>query len=128
MRSVRQNGFVSVLVIATIALIGVEILVLAGGSNAILFQSNTAYLDACEQNLIASGLAWAELNVKNQSRETFNRIIELDVTNMNIRGATLNLTIGNPRDKSAEVQINTSCSRGKQTIRYNRKYRIECKP
>ena len=66
MKRVKQNGFVLVLVIAIISLIGVEMFVLAGSSNIILFQTNDAYLEACEQNLAASGLAWAEKNIKNE--------------------------------------------------------------
>jgi len=40
-------------------------LVLAGGANTMLFQSDTAYLQAVERNLVASGLAWAKRNTKN---------------------------------------------------------------
>ena len=99
--------------------------VLANGANTMLFESDTAYLDACKRNLVASGLAWAGRNIKNESRETFNRTIELDTADMSIRGSTLSVTIDIPRDKKAEVQINTSCSRGKRTLRHKDKYWIE---
>jgi len=56
-RKEKRDGFVLVIVIITIALIGAEMFVLTGGSNTILFQTNNAYLQACQQNLIASGLA-----------------------------------------------------------------------
>lgn len=121
----QQNGFVFLLVVMVIALIGAEMFVLTGLTNTMLFETNTAYLGAFERNLTASGLAWAERNVKSRSREAFNKTIELDVTSMNIHSSTLTVTIGMPTDKGAEVQINTSCSRGRRSFRQNNKYRIE---
>ena len=101
--------------------------VLANGANTMLFESDTAYLDACKRNLVASGLAWAGRNIKNESSppRRINRTIELDTADMSIRGSTLSVTIDIPRDKKAEVQINTSCSRGRRTLRHKDKYRIE---
>lgn len=125
MKNLRQNGFVLVLVITAIALIGAEMFVLTGMANTILFQSDIAYLEAVERNLVASGLAWASRNIKNQSKETFNKTIELDVTDMNIRRSTLAVIIAMPKDKQAEVQIDTSCGRGRNTLRHSNKYHIE---
>ena len=125
MKQLRQNGFVLILVITAIAAVGAEMFVLTGGANTMLFQSDTAYLQAVKRNLAASGLAWTERNIKNESKEIFNRTIELNVSSMDIRNSTLTVTIGIPRDKGAEVQINTSCSRGRQTIRHKGKYRVE---
>jgi len=124
MRNLREDGFALVLVIVAITLVGLEMFVLTGGSNTMLFQSNTAYLQACERNLVSSGLAWARRNTKGE--RTSGTTIDLDVAAMNVRGATLSVTIGTPRDKEADVQINTSCSRGRLTLRHNDKYRIEC--
>ena len=98
---------------------------LTGVSNTMMSQSDTAYLHACERNLRASGLAWAERNIKNESREIFDRTIELDVTYMDIRGLTLAVTIGTPKNKEVEVLINSSVSRGRRTLRHKDKYRIE---
>lgn len=123
MGQLRQNGFVLILVITVIAAIGAEMFVLTGGANTMLFQSDTAYLQAVERNLVASGLAWARRNIKSESRETFNRTIELDVSNMDIRGSTLTVTTSAPRDKEAEVQIETSCNRRGRTLRGLQKMR-----
>jgi hypothetical protein len=125
MKKIRQNGFVSVLAITAIALIGVEILVLTAGSNAILFQSNAAYLDAFECNLVASGLAWVEHNVKNENIKSFNETVELNTADMKIRKSTLSVTIARPADKQAEVQINASYGWGRQILKLNDKYQIE---
>ncbi|MHC4074333.1 MAG: hypothetical protein ACYTGS_20290 [Planctomycetota bacterium] len=89
------------------------------------FQSHSAYLQACERNLLASGLTWAKQNVQNESRETFDKTIQLDVSRMNIRGSALDVTITVSPDDGAEVQINSSCTRGRQTLTGGNKYKIE---
>ncbi len=124
MKKLRQNGFVLILVITAIAVIGIEMFVLAGIANNMQFQSNTAYLKACERNLLASGLVWARQNVQDRGREIFDKTIELDVNEMNIRGSTLSVTISTPAEEEPEVQINTSCSRGRQTLKGSGKYRV----
>jgi hypothetical protein len=122
MKKIRQNGFVLVLVIIAIALVGTATYVLAGGTNTMLFQSDTVYLQACERNLRASGLAWAKQNIKNRNQGSFNRMIELDTANLGIRGSSLNVFISISQDKQAEVQINTSCSRASRTFKHDNRY------
>ncbi len=124
MKNPQQKGFVLILVIAAMGLIGAMMIVLTGSANKILFQSDTAYLQACQRNLVTSGLVWAKRNIKNQSKETFNRTIELDVTSMSISGATLSVNIDIRKDKEPEVQINTSCRRVRRILRHDEKYRI----
>ena len=124
MKHRQQNGFVLLLVVVAIALIGAEMFVLTSSSNQILFQSDTAYLQAIERNLVTSGLAWARRNMNNEGIETFNRPIELDVASMNIYGATLSVHIDTAKDEEAEVQIETSSSRDRRTLSRNYRYRI----
>jgi hypothetical protein len=125
MKKIRQNGFVLVLVIIAIVLVGTASYILADGTNTMLFQSDTAYLQACERNLMASGLAWAKQNIKNRNQSSFNKMIELDTANLGIRGSSLNIFIGISRDKQAEVQIDTSCSRARQTFKRDNRYIVE---
>lgn len=125
MKNERKNGFVLVLVIMVIALIGVVMFVLTEGAKSILFQSDTVYLQALERNLVTSGLVWAKQKLRDQSRETFNQRIELDLRCMNILGSTLSVTIGSPTDKEAEVQIDTSCTRGRRSLRHANNYKIQ---
>lgn len=113
-----------VLAVAAISLMGAEMFILTGIANTMLFESDTAYLGACERNLVTSGLAWARQNVKSQSEEIFDRTIELDVTNMDVRGASLSVTIAVPTDKQAQAQIRTSCSRRRRTLRHRDEYHI----
>ncbi len=137
MKKPRQKGFVLVLVITAMAIIGLEMYVLTGGANTMLFQSDTAYLKACKRNLVTSGLAWAKQNIQNNSRETFEKTVELDVSKMpsnagfrlkpavgGIRGSTLIVTISIPTGEEPQAQINASCSRGRRTFRGDGKYKI----
>jgi hypothetical protein len=125
MKKTKQYGFVLTLVIVAIAVIGVQMFVLAGIANTMQFQSNTAYLKACERNLLASGLVWARENTRNKSSEVFDKTIQLDVSKLDIRVSALDVTIITASDEEAEVQIDTLCSRGRQSLKETGKYKIE---
>ena len=114
-----------ILVIVAIAVIGIQMSVLADIANTMQFQSHTAYLKACERNLLASGLVWAKENARKKSSEIFDKTIQLDVSKLNIRDSALDVTINIASDEEAEVRIDTSCSRSRQTLRETGKYRIE---
>ena len=114
-----------VLVIVAIAVIGIQMSVLGNIANTMQFQSQNAYLKACERNLLASGLVWAKENVREKGSEISGKTIQLDVSGLNIRESALDVTINIASDEAAEVQINTSCSRSRQTLRETGKYRIE---
>ncbi len=137
MKKPRQKGFALILVITAMAVIGLEMHVLTSGANTMLFQSDTAYLKACERNLITSGLAWAKRNIRNNSRENFEKTVELDVSKMpsnagfrlkpavgGIRGSTLIVTISIPTGEEPQAQISTRVSRGRRTFRGDGKYKI----
>ena len=125
MKKVRQSGFVLILVIVAIAVIGIQMAVLGDIANTMQFQSQNAYLKACERNLQASSLVWAKENALKKSGEIFNKTIQLDVSELNIRDSDLKVTIRIESDEEAEVQIDTSCSRSRQTLKETGKYRIE---
>jgi len=125
MKNTKQNGFVLILVIVAIAVIGIQMAVLGDIANTMQFQSQNAYLKACERNLLASGMVWAKENIREKSSEIFDKTIQLDVSGLNIRESALDVTISIASDEEAEVQIDTSCSRSRQTLREAGKYRIE---
>jgi len=124
MKVLRRNGFVLILVITAMAVIGIEMFALAGVANTMQFQSHTAYLQACRRNLTASGLAWAKQNIPNKTGESTSQTIKLETSEMNIRGSELDLTISRPSQTQADVLVRTSCSRGRQTLRGESKYKI----
>jgi len=113
------------LVIIAIALIGAIMIVLTAGADTMMFQSDTAYLQATECNLMASGSAWSRVNVRGKSPETFNRTVSLDLADMNIRGSSLTIAVGAPTDSRVEVQINTSCTRGRRTLAHVKKITLQ---
>jgi hypothetical protein len=127
MAKTRQKGFVMILVIIAIALIGVVMFVLTEDAKTIMFQSDTAYLEAVERNLAASGLVWAKQNVENGTEEIFDKTIELDITNMSIRDATLSIVTSTAEDNEVELEVSTSCSRGRRTFKHHDKYKIRIK-
>ena len=109
-----------VAILGVLAFVGTGMYVLIGGSNALLFQSNRAYLEACEANLQASGVAWVKKNIKAGNEEIFDKLIELDVSEMKMGRVSLKVNITRPENKRPEVQIHTSCSRGRQTLNRDR--------
>ena len=124
MKKTRQKGFALVLVITALAIIGLEMHVLSSGANTMLYQSNRAYLEACKRNLIASAQAWAKLNIRNNNIDTFEKTVELNIAKLNIKDSSLTVTISVPTDKEPQAQINTSCSRSRQTFKSDKKYQI----
>ena len=125
MKKVKRNGFVMIFIIVLLALITAEMFALTVGSNTILFESNTAYLEACKRNLVASGLAWAEKNIKNKNTKGLSKIIELNLADTHFKKASLSIIMTKPENKQAEIQINASCSRGRQTLRHDEIYHIK---
>jgi hypothetical protein len=123
MKNEKNKGFILMLIVMLIALIGIIVSLLTEASNTMVFQSNKTYLQACERNLIASGLAWSKINLKKESGEIPGEMIELDVTELNIRGSSLTVNL-NPADTRPQVRIRTSCSRGRQTLTSDRTYTI----
>ena len=119
------GGFILVFVIVAILIIGIEMYVLAGMANTMQYQSHRAYLNACERNLQASGLVWAKENTSKNSQANPGQTIELDVSQLNIIHPTLKVTLGALTDNGRDVRIHTSCSRGRQTLKENRTYKIK---
>jgi hypothetical protein len=122
----RQNGFVMVFVIVILALIGMYMIVLTNDANTFLFQADRAYLEACEQNLTASGLAWAKKNIDNTKTST--GAFELDAAAMNIRGAVISVNVSPGKKGASQVRVSTSCSRARQTLTSARKFTIKARP
>jgi len=112
------------LIVMLIALIGIIVSLLTEASNTMVFQSNKTYLQACERNLIASGLAWSKINIKKESGDITDKMIELDVSEMDIRGSSLVVNPSSPAQTQPHVLIRTSCSRGRQTLTSDNTYII----
>jgi len=110
-------------VVVILALIGMYMIVLVSDANTFIFQADRAYLEACQQNLTASGLAWAKKNIDNTKPSTGS--VELDTADMGIERAILSVRIS-AREK--QVEIDTSCSKARQRLRSVKKLAIETRP
>jgi len=122
MKKTRQNGFILIFVIVSIALIGAVMFVLTDDSNTMLFQSDRAYLRAVQRNLAASGLAWARHNIKNTPAESLDKTVNLDAGELNLPGAALAVTIAAPAGK--KTQIITSVTRKRRTLKSQDEYAL----
>lgn len=117
-RRAEHAGFVLVFVVMIMGLIAVEMFVLTDISNTISFEANTAYLEACRDNLTLSGLAWSQSNPGRFGSEE----IELDVGALAIRDGLLNLKLTAADGDQEYLSISASCSRGRRTLRHRAKY------
>jgi hypothetical protein len=115
----RQNGFVMILVIVIIALIGTYMIVLASDANTFAFEADRAYLEACDYNLRASALAWARKNVDIPSG-----VVSLDTAGMNMKTATLSVTVPAAKKAKTQIEVDTSCSRAGHRLTSSKKFDI----
>lgn len=124
MKNRKNKGFILVLIAVLVALTGIIMAFLTSTSKTMLFQSNKNYLQACERNMIASALAWSEINIQKESGETSGKTVELDVTEMDIRGSSLTVNLSSPAQTSPQVRISTSCSFGRNNLTSDKIYKI----
>ena len=108
------------MVVSILALIGIYMIVLASDANTFIFQSDRAYLEACQQNLTASGLNWAKKNVGGS--KTAIGPIELDTSGMGIKNSALRIKLSASEKGKSQVEINTSCSKARQRLSSVKKY------
>jgi ABC-type Na+ efflux pump permease subunit len=122
----RNKGFVMPIVISILALIGIYMIVLASDANIFIFQADRAYLEACRQNLTASGLAWARKNANTSM--TTAAAVELDTADIGIKNAALSVKLSVGEKGKSQVEIKTSCSKARQRLSSVKKLAIETRP
>ena len=125
-RKTKPNGFIMLFVIVILALIGIYMIVLASDANIFGFQADRAYLEACQQNLTASGLNWAKRNVG--TSKTAIGSIELDTSDMRIKNAVLRVKLTAGEKGKSQVEINTSCSKARQRLGSVKKFTLKSQP
>jgi hypothetical protein len=113
MRNPKTEGFVLVLVIVALGLVGVVMLVLTEGANTMLFHADRAYLEAVERNLTASGLAWARQQAVQSDAAASAVSTELDVTRLKGPQAALTVSFTSVESAAATVQVGTRCAKGR---------------
>lgn len=120
----RNQGAVLTLVIVAVMLVGVVMFILTEGSNTMLFQADAAYLQAIQRDLTGSGLAWARQKVSSQAEVQSTDAIELDTAAFGLPGAKLVVRILDVQNGTANVRIETSCHKGRQTLRMSRTFSV----
>jgi len=124
-RKTKPSGFIMLFVIVILALIGTYMIVLTSDANIFGFQADRAYLEACRQNLAASGLNWAKKNIG--TSKTAIGPIELDTSDMKIKNAVLRVKFAAGEKSKSQVEINTSCSKSRQRLGSVKKFTLETK-
>jgi hypothetical protein len=119
-----RPGFAILLVTFLIALAGMEMFILAGSSNTMLFQSQQAFLHAEEENLIASGLAWTRANAA-AGTLSLGPQVSLPVAQTDNRQSQLTVSVLSLEQRTARVRLNTSCRHGRQHLLHSAEYRVD---
>jgi hypothetical protein len=124
-RKTKPNGFIMLFVVVILALIGMYMIVLVSDASIFGFQADRAYLEACQQNLAASGLNWAKKNAGALKPATSP--VGLDASDMGIKNAALSVKFSAGKKGKYQVEINTSCSKARQRLSSVKKFTLETK-
>ncbi len=115
----RRSGFVLVIIIVALTVISMYMYALAGTSRVIILETNHAYVKACEENLTASGLAWARHNTRGEPASTFTEPVKLSVDEMYMGPAQLTVTIN-----GQNIDVRTSCTHRRETLSNTKKFNL----
>jgi len=118
----RKNGYVLMLVVLAISLVGFHLAIMTASSNLIMFQADQAYLYACQDNLKASAVAWAETNTK---QKTADKEIQLDTIEMNIPRSQLTVKISPSENQKASLDVTATCSKARNTMTRTYSFQID---
>jgi len=122
-RKTKPGGFILFFIVVILALIGTYMIVLTSDANIFGFQADRAYLEACQQNLTASGLNWAKKNIGALKPTTSP--VGLDVSDMGIKNAALSVKLSVGEKGKYQVEINTSCGKARQRLSSVKKFTLE---
>ncbi|MBN1508400.1 MAG: hypothetical protein JW955_16240 [Sedimentisphaerales bacterium] len=123
MKTRNNKGFLLTLAIVALALMGTIMLVLAAGANTMLFQADTAYLQAVQRNLTSSGLAWAQVHISPDAAA--GELVELNTEVFDAPNAVLTVKVAQAQADQATVRISTTCSKGRRTLNAAHDYIID---
>ena len=116
MKMSGRKGFVLILVLAVMGLFGSSLILLTAGTNNLRHQADSAYLSACQENLLASGMAWARHQVKTGGKALPSGATALDTTNWDSPGAELSIRSRAGEGGGLEIELHAVCKRGARTF------------
>ena len=124
----RNRGTILTLVIIALMQMGIVMFVLTGGANTMVFQADTACVQAANRNLVASGLAWARHRAARGPGAWSTEPVDLDVTAFGLPDAHLTVRILDVHENTARVHVETSCRKGRCTRHTSRDYEFAISP
>ena len=113
MKQHRRQGYVLVLVMIVLFLIGTELFVLSRISQSMMFHTDTAYLQAQGRNMVTSAVAW----LRQQGRIDTSTEIKLDMDQLKIPQANCSVSIVKNDDAPDHFQIKVYCTRARRTFK-----------
>jgi flagellar basal body-associated protein FliL len=105
----RRKGFVMLLVLMVLAMIGVMTGVMAFTSRSLLADANRQRADLAGQNLRASALAWTAIH---RSEMKPNKVISLEAASLGVSEGELTVTL----QDDGRVQVATAFEQGRMKI------------
>lgn len=108
----NQNGFVLIIVIAFIALFGLMMIVLTGTSKTMMQESAAANIEATNKNITNSAMVWAKHNAPNLSIGSEPLTVQLDVSDLDIPGATCTVKFHRISNMEIKIEINAISGTG----------------
>jgi hypothetical protein len=120
----KDQGTILTLVLVAVMLVGVVMFVLTAGSNTMLFQADTAYLQAVERSLTASGLAWARERISGSADVPGTEPVELNTAAFGLPQTKLVVRFLDVQSGTAHVRIETVCHKGRHTLHASRTFSV----
>ena len=114
----KRKGFIFIMVLIMITLIGSYIAILTGISNNLAADTNIAYLNACKKNMTRSAIAFSR---QNQDAPA-NQPTELNISEMG--KSCKSLTITKKPQPESTLQITGLCQVARQKVTIKETFRI----
>ncbi|MBE0534964.1 MAG: hypothetical protein IH624_04780 [Phycisphaerae bacterium] len=101
----NEKGFILFLAVAMIPLIGVAMLLLTGGVGIMAGEEKLTRRQACREDLLASGRAWADHNRNRLAASETGIAVPLDVTEFGLKHAMCSVTLDGITEGEIQVTI-----------------------
>jgi len=121
----EQSGFVLMVVLALISLFAAEMYMMSTDSFSLMFRTNDIYLEAVEKNLILSGLAWSEENIRNEENKIVNKTIQLNLPAGFPGESKLDVLLEESSENHVRININAYCKFVNQAHKIHRTFIID---
>ena len=116
MRRVKQNGFILIIVVFILSLVGLAMILLSSSSTIMAFGSSTAALEANCQNIMVSSMTWAEQNRERLLQLGQDATVQLDISSLGISRSACQIAVKKIEDRGLEIEITVSCIQGKRRL------------